>query len=128
MCRLVWAGVLLTPCAHVQRTRETSSTLGPNPPPAPAVLTQDGKGSAATNSPPHWGPWKRPVCFCPSQDHRHALLPDGVLPRPCLQRPHSARLGAQPEVGHIHCHEQSLVQNSQCGLQGYGPRRLRETR
>lgn len=67
-------------------------------------------------------------CLCPSQGHRYSFLSDGVLPRPHLQRPLSARLGAHPEAGHLHCHEQSLVQNSQRGPQRYGPRRLRETR
>lgn len=83
------------------------------------------ESSAMTNSLHLWA--TEAPSLCPSQGHWHTLLPDGVLPRRHLQRPLSARLGAQPEAGRICCHEQSLVQNSQCGFQGCGPRRLWET-
>lgn len=92
--------------------------------PAPSLCTQEQAGTGGCHF----------VCralrphLCPLQCHRHALLCDGVLPRPHLQRSLSARLGAQPEASHIHCHEPSPVPDPQRGLPGCRPGQLWEAR
>lgn len=124
VCGLVWEGECITPlCLCGQGKRKC---LVPWIESFPRTQGTYGiESSAMTNSLHLWA--TEAPSLCPSQGHWHTLLPDGVLPRRHLQRPLSARLGAQPEAGHICCHEQSLVQNSQCGFQGCGPRRLWET-
>lgn len=59
---LVWEGVLLTPSC-VQRRKEMSHILGPNP--SPALSTHAGQEEQSRDHLPHCESLKHPVCVPP---------------------------------------------------------------